>query len=248
MRFYYYSDLHTEHGVGMPAPPADSKESGLILAGDIFGSPRLAPHFLKECSAAWKHIIYVLGNHEYYRQDLLEAPRLYEDMCAQFDNVHLLHRKGIILGGETFLGATLWTDYDNDNPLNKIAALTHMNDFRLISKGGYRITPDDLIEQHKRDRDWLFGSIPANALSIMITHHLPSYNSIRECYKGNNLNAAYASSLDALVEKKRPTYIIHGHIHNSADYKIGDTRVLCNPRGYPHDPNVKFNPYAFIEV
>jgi len=24
----------------------------------------------------------------------------------------------------------------------------------------------------------------------------------------------------------------HGHMHNASDYMIGETRVVCNPRGY----------------
>jgi hypothetical protein len=24
----------------------------------------------------------------------------------------------------------------------------------------------------------------------------------------------------------------HGHMHNTSDYLMGDTRVVCNPRGY----------------
>jgi len=25
---------------------------------------------------------------------------------------------------------------------------------------------------------------------------------------------------------------IHGHTHESFDYMVGDTRIVCNPRGY----------------
>ena len=33
--------------------------------------------------------------------------------------------------------------------------------------------------------------------------------------------------------KKPPKLIVHGHTHRRMDYMLGDTRVICNPRGYP---------------
>jgi predicted phosphodiesterase len=33
--------------------------------------------------------------------------------------------------------------------------------------------------------------------------------------------------------KKPPKLIVHGHTHDPCDYMIGETRVICNPRGYP---------------
>ena len=47
------------------------------------------------------------------------------------------------------------------------------------------------------------------------------------------MDAAYASNLEALIEARGPALWVHGHIHTSSDYRIGATRVVCNPRGYP---------------
>jgi predicted phosphodiesterase len=41
---------------------------------------------------------------------------------------------------------------------------------------------------------------------------------------------------------------IHGHTHWAFDYKIGETRVLANPRGYPHETTHGFNPKLIVEV
>jgi hypothetical protein len=40
---------------------------------------------------------------------------------------------------------------------------------------------------------------------------------------------------------------LHGHIHDSADYRIGATRVIANPHGYGRE-NPKFDPAFTIEV
>ena len=42
---------------------------------------------------------------------------------------------------------------------------------------------------------------------------------------------------------------IHGHTHESFDYEIGKTRVICNPRGYaPIEINKEFKPDFNVEV
>jgi hypothetical protein len=44
---------------------------------------------------------------------------------------------------------------------------------------------------------------------------------------------------------------VHGHTHDSFDYVVNGTRVLCNPRGYAKDgvnENVRFDPDLLVEV
>jgi hypothetical protein len=47
-----------------------------------------------------------------------------------------------------------------------------------------------------------------------------------------NWDHLYGSNLDALLEDCGPALWIHGHVHDSFEYKIGGTTVACNPRGY----------------
>jgi Icc-related predicted phosphoesterase len=65
-----------------------------------------------------------------------------------------------------------------------------------------------------------------------MTHHAPSGRSLPESRRGDPINAAYASDLEALIERTRPQLRVYGHIHSSSDYRIGVTRMVCNPRGY----------------
>jgi predicted phosphodiesterase len=42
---------------------------------------------------------------------------------------------------------------------------------------------------------------------------------------------------------------VHGHTHESFDYEIGKTRVVCNPRGYASiEENRGFRPDFTVEV
>ena len=41
---------------------------------------------------------------------------------------------------------------------------------------------------------------------------------------------------------------IHGHIHESFDYMISKTRVVCNPFGHIDEQNDGFNPTLALEI
>ena len=52
---------------------------------------------------------------------------------------------------------------------------------------------------------------------------------------------AYASDVESIIYEHEPTLWIHGHIHDTRDYMIGNTRILCNPRGYPRKDDTNGN-------
>jgi Icc-related predicted phosphoesterase len=82
-----------------------------------------------------------------------------------------------------------------------------------------------------------------------MTHHAPSLQSIPDKYKNEFIRVAYASDLEQKILEKQPQLWVHGHVHESFDYRIGETRVVCNPRGYVMDEtNPKFNPSLVVEV
>jgi len=55
------------------------------------------------------------------------------------------------------------------------------------------------------------------------------------------------SDLEGLILASRPALWVHGHVHDSHDYRIGSTRIVCNPRGY-HSENPSFDPALVVEV
>ena len=71
--------------------------------------------------------------------------------------------------------------------------------------------------------------------SIVITHGTPPEKLFNERFQGDALTPAFASNMEAFILKHQPRLWTHGHTHDSFDYNIGDTRIVCNPRGY--DPN-----------
>lgn len=45
-----------------------------------------------------------------------------------------------------------------------------------------------------------------------------------------------------------PLLWLHGHLHNSSMYEIGDCKVVCNPKGYPDELDVGFNSQLVVNV
>jgi hypothetical protein len=76
---------------------------------------------------------------------------------------------------------------------------------------------------------------------VVITHHAPSPKSIHPRFAGSAINACFVSDVESLMGAQRAALWIHGHTHDSFDYTVSGTRVVCNPRGYSKN-NVNENP------
>ena len=127
-----------------------------------------------------------------------------------------------------------------------------MNDYKYIRRDpSYsRLSWIDTNFIHNESIKWLGESLSKSKTkkNVVITHHAPDIKSIVPKCQNDLISAAYASDLEAFINKYKPDFWIHGHIHKSADYFIGDTRVICNPRGYP-DENVEgFDSNLIVEI
>jgi predicted phosphodiesterase len=251
MKIRILSDLHLEFQRWTPPPaPADV----VVLAGDIdTGTEGIQwgrEHFPES------EIIYVPGNHEYYGSELQEMLGKMR-RAATRAGVHLLDGDSIEIDDVRFLGATLWTDFalygsePKDIARSMAIAQSTMADYEVIRwKDTGRLAPDDTREIHFLQRAWLRQELSQSfaGSTVVVTHHLPHPSSVHAKYRGSPLNPGFASDMSELV--RRPVSLwIHGHTHESIDYEVGLTRVICNPRGYlPQEPNRNFNPKLVVEV
>lgn len=248
MKLYISSDLHIEFEAFHP--PAFDVDI-VILAGDIH---------VKDKGFAWaketfpdKPVLYILGNHEYYGK---AYPKHVNDLKekAKGTNVHILENEAIEIGGVRFLGCTLWTDFRllGDPRMAGYEATQKMTDYRKIriSPSFRKLRSIDTAGIHAQSCDWLKHEVQKKegCTKIVITHHAPSPRSIPESCREDILSAAYASNLDDFIEKSDVKLWIHGHLHWQSDYCIGNTRVICNPRGYPKEANEAFIPDFTLEV
>lgn len=238
----YLSDLHLEFGNLREEPtPGDV----LVLAGDITIKNRV--EWVNIQANRFNHVIMILGNHEFYRGNLDNVLRKTRENLDP--KVHLLQNESVTLDGVTFHGTVLWTDMNHGDPMTYMEANGGMNDFRLIraDDGKSRFSAERSHAEHNVAKVFLRESIKPG--DVVITHHAPSVLSIHESYRGQRLNGAFCSDLSELILDTKPSFFCHGHVHNSFDYKIGETRVLCNPRGYfGMEENPDFDVNASFEI
>lgn len=253
MKLNILSDLHLSTGaLAQPDTGADV----VILAGDI-ARPREAFAFAQGFN---KPVVYVMGNHEFYGGSIDGTCAEMRGFCAG-SHVHLLDRNEFVLGGVRFLGTTLWTDFrlfddDEANDNAKTQARQMIRDFnriRLEACADAIFTPEDSTALFDLHAQWLDERLAAHhdGPTVVITHHAPTRNSIHPRFAGSLLNACFVSAAQDLLGKDRVQLWIHGHTHDSFDYVVNGTRVVCNPRGYARNgvnENAHFDPDFMIEV
>lgn len=252
------SDLHLEFQPCV-LPGGDV----LILSGDIaearhmerdYKSDKIPPYpviegfsryrdfFEIEC-AKYNQVFYVMGNHEHYGGRLDRTYSIIKDILPF--NVTILENELVEYNNVIFMGATLWTDLNRNDPMTALVLKDFLNDFRVITnlyanKGIYtKLTPQFTSHVHRTTLDFFAEQLEQNRDKqfVIMTHHAPSYKSIHEQYKEYyEHNGGYASDLSNFIFSNPNIKVwTHGHVHTPFNYTIGETRILCNPRGYPNE-------------
>lgn len=292
MKIAVCSDVHLEFGQLTLENPGDVEV--LILSGDILVERDLDEwnavqaengfarntsvryhKFFQECAEKFPHVIYVAGNHEHYHGDFKYTLSELKRKFSYLKNVHVLDKEVFRLGDYTFVGGTLWTDMNNEDPLTMYQIKSMMNDFRCVKNSnrqvyrnvplykrkeddsGYELDqngnmiqvgmkkkeepstfcPEDAVVEHRQCLAYIkhiVSEAKEGEKIVVVGHHTPSHQSCHPRYKHDSLmNGGYHSNLDDyIVDHPQIVLWTHGHTHERYDYMIGDTRVICNPRGY----------------
>jgi Icc-related predicted phosphoesterase len=269
MKIRLVSDLHLEFSDCFDIKNDDNIDV-LILGGDIMiASKVLKPQseygirfrdFLKRMSFQFPHVIYIMGNHEFYSDGhwvgSVEQMRM---ACGVHDNIYMLERDTKIIDDVVFVGGTLWTDMNKYDPLTMHAVRDMMNDYRAIrnDQAGYRnLKPADTAERHRQTVDYIKHVVKEHKdkQCVVVGHHSPSWLSVHEQYKNDYImNGAYHSDLsNIMLDNPNIKLWTHGHTHHCFDYMIGETRIVCNPRGYHQasgwSEDTNWNPSLCIEI
>jgi predicted phosphodiesterase len=250
MKLNILSDLHL--GLGALPPPENDADL-VVLAGDI-ARPGEA---LSWAAGLAKPVLYVPGNHEFYGGSIAGTAQELKRLSAG-TRIRVLDMEEAVVDGVRFLGATLWTDFRLFGEGEKRAAAMReaqrfMRDFSRIRLGEAPFTPEASAMLFTQHAAWLRGKLAERHAgpTVVITHHAPSPRSIHPRFAGALLNACFVSDADRLVERSGARLWIHGHTHDSFDYLVNDTRVLCNPRGYAKNgvnENGSFDPNFVASV
>jgi Icc-related predicted phosphoesterase len=260
MKIQIFSDFHFDVFPVMKIAIADDIDV-VIVAGDTCEGALRAFEHLRRIVPLHIPVVMVMGNHEYYRRFVPDELALARSHGRSF-NIHVLENDSITLSGirapgsVRFVGATLWTDYRIYGEASQAAAMnacaTGMNDHRLIGwqkRPWLRFRPKEAALLHHRSRAY-FGEVlatPFDGPTVAVSHHAIHWNSIHPKFRSDPVTAAFVSDQSWLIERYQPTLWVHGHVHNSSDYRVGETRILCNPHGYGTE-NPDFNGALVVEV
>ena len=255
MNIQYTSDLHIDHTERRASSSEYIVGDVLVIAGDVAGQINHVAAFLQSRTEAGVPILFVPGNHEFYGYPFKKYSSMLRKKLPM--GVFLLDRTEIMISGVRFLGCTLWTDFEGESIDVMDYCENDMPDFQFILNeyGGF-ISAEDQLDRHKEEREWLSEplSVPFSGPTVVVTHHAPSFRSISPEFANSPLNPAFASDLEKFILKYSPDIWIHGHTHESADYQIGKTRVVCNPLGYSVDgpgatfENPKWDPGKMVSL
>ena len=247
MRLLIYSDLHNEFQPFVPPAAAVAAADVVVLAGDIHEGIKAVTWAQEHCQD--KPVIMVAGNHEFF------GGRFYRTLEKMREatvgtNIHLLEDDAVTIDGVRFLGCTLWTDmkiYGLISDWQRYELELKWPDYRKIrnDRQGYRrLLVRDTVARHQASRAWLEQQLaqPFDGKTVVVTHHLPTEQSVSPQFRGDRFTRAFASEVDALIRPPVDLWI-HGHTHDSMDYRHQDSgvRIVCNPCGYlPEEPNRSF--------
>lgn len=229
MRVQLLSDLHLEFypdgGRAFIEALDPSDVEVLVLAGDI--SLATSGHLRRVMDwfcAKYPEVVLVLGNHEYYNHSVEGTLSEVADIAAGLPNLHWLENSTVEIGGQRFVGSSLWFP-DMPDGLNYHYS-KGLNDFYTIS--GFR--------------EWVYGRNTESVAfleatvapgDVVVTHHIPTFEGVHPRWHTSQrtLGRFFLCQMSKEVLNK-PSFWFYGHTHDSMAFKLGDCEFRCNPFGY----------------
>jgi Icc-related predicted phosphoesterase len=256
MRAWIFSDIHLEFDKAFKWPRIPDADV-CICAGDITdGGIVPSIEWLVANVLQSMPVVFIPGNHEFYRSSVKEGLESGYAAMRRHKDFYLLDGDWVEFDDCRIVGATLWTDFNlvGVSKLSMYEAKEKMTDYKRIklSKSPFkRFTPEDSRSLHREalyNIDQFYRS-PSDKPTVVVTHHAPSILSVPRGYLRDPLTPAFTSNLLLQILEYRPVLWVHGHIHTPCDYRVGDTRIVCNPLGYPGEPSREtFNHNLVIDI
>ena len=187
MKIAVASDVHLEFG------QLELKNPGgidvLILSGDIcvardlmeyepetgmdFGKSSRYHKFFSECASEFPHVLYVAGNHEHYHGDFKYTIPDLKKRLGYLKNLHILDKETFEIDDTIFVGGTLWTDMNKEDPITLHVMTRMMNDFRCVDNSNrevsYKVFEPVAKPDGMSDEEWLTSDINGRTRAVFKT-------------------------------------------------------------------------------
>ena len=225
MQIQVLSDLHIEFHADNGQSFLDALDPTgvdvLVVAGDA-GLATHSVQFLKGLCQKYPHVVFVVGNHEYYntyRHIVVEKLNAVRLRCPNF---HPLLDNTVTIDGQRFVGSTLWFPDSPKVQRHK----SGLNDFHCI-RGDFERW---VVRANEQAQAFLRSTVTQD--DVVVTHHIPTPQGSDPRWRMSSMNIFFITDMEELIQKAQPKLWVYGHTHDSHDFKIGETRLVCNPFGY----------------
>lgn len=265
MKIHLLSDLHNEflrsdrqvdgHLWNGSIPKTDADI--IVLAGDIDLGTLGAEWAISESERLNKTILYVLGNHEFYRYEYFTVKEDIARLCTG-TNVAYLDSDTFIVGDVRFLGTTLWTDYRADVRVPQDLAMLYIDnnltDHRVVKfnsgEADDRFKPEHALALHEKELSWLMQQLEMgfDGKTVVVTHHGPHALCQHPAFPMSEMSGAFHSDLENLIEAHDIDIWAFGHTHANLDRMVYDTRIVSNQAGYPGENVSNFEAGFIIDL
>ena len=247
----------SEHPLTAFDPDKEMTESFdiLLIPGDVEVPLTRSLNWIHERFPG-ETVLYVPGNHDFYQDDddlsggdrytLRDQQDRGRELADKF-GIHLLMNDTVEFDDVRFIGGTLWTDMATvgrglvHGKLREAEGKRGMNDYSVIKRRSAKdptkfrpLRAAQTVDEFKATRSFIEAELetPFDGETVVLTHHAPHEQSLRDGPLAP-LAHCYASNLSSIMESDfAPSLWVHGHIHGSKDYEIGNTRVISNARGH----------------
>lgn len=229
--------LHKDEAVGfisrLDEQLKEIKPDLILNAGDYANTYH--PQIINQVDAICRsHAPYaaVNGNHDHY---------LNQDFIPEHNTFDFILKNDVVV-----IFGTMWTNYFGGDPYQILASRRGLSDFRFIPHWSterqinhFNNSFAKLNELVKHFRD--------DKKIVILTHHAPSTVCIHPRFAGSALNGSFVNQLeDFILDNPNINVWAHGHVHDDVDKLVGETRILCHPRGYRHEVNYSdYKPKVF---
>lgn len=212
----------------------------LLVAGDLTSGVESNLRGATEAIVEWFDgpVVYVAGNHEYYRSDFETVDEILQEQSDSIDQLHWLNNDAVTINGQRFIGTPLWFPKRPDNTLYTDGH----NDFSQIGD----FVPA-VYKRHEAARSFLNETLKQT--DIVLSHHLPGSFLVPEAYQNDEHSRFYNGGVEDILQTNQPRLWHFGHTHDTVEVKQGGIRFICNPLGYPNNhENAQFQPNYTVDL
>jgi predicted phosphodiesterase len=224
MKIAITSDVHLEFGDLILKN--EENADVLILSGDIcvaadfrksdpygivsYGKTERYTDFFIRCANEFKNVIYVAGNHEHYNGDYAETFNILREYLGSIPNLHILDKEHVTIDDVTFIGGTLWTDMNAQDPVTMAHIAGMMNDFRIIQNSNEMVSYKTLVNAYDADGN---VKIAENGQPIQQAefHKRPARFTPKDTVVDHKKMLEYIQVTTAMLGENPNKYVVVGH-------------------------------------